>query len=135
MNIKNIIIFSVIAMVCVFMYALSIDFNGCGKGLECYSRLLSSTKISPLFNTFLALLLSVIPFVFLKNNFFKTWRKLIIPVFALLFIVLIFTNDQSESGFGYSTDVPKKNLIYFAAPLIVLISWLIALWGFLKNEK
>ena len=119
----------------MYIYALSIDFNGCGKGIECYSRLVGSTKISPLFNTFLALLLSVMPFVFVSKSFFNTWRKIMIPVFILLFIVLVFTNNRPESGLGYSMDVSKKNLVYFLAPLIIVLSWLIVLWGFLKKGK
>jgi len=135
MSIKNIVIFSVTGMLCMYIYALSIDFNGCGKGIECYSRLVGSTKISPLFNTFLALLLSVMPFVFVSKSFFNTWRKIMIPVFILLFIVLVFTNNRPESGLGYSMDVSKKNLVYFLAPLIIVLSWLIVLWGFLKKGK
>ena len=137
MSPKKIITLSVFGIIIVYIYALAIDFNGCGKGLECYPRLMGSTIISPFFNTFLALILGTAPFIYLENNsLYRTWKKVFFVWLSVVFITLIFGDySLSSEGFGVGMTVVNKEIIYVLSVLFILISWSIALWGFVKERK
>lgn len=137
MNPKKIVVFSIIGIVAVYIYAFVIDFNGCGKSLDCYPRLMGSTLISPFFNSFLALTLSTFPFIFLKNiDLYKTWEKIFYIWLSLTLIILIFGEySPSGGGFGVTVSVTNKEVVYILSIFFILISWLIAFWGYVKRNK
>jgi hypothetical protein len=130
---KILVLISLLGLVSVFIYALSNDFNGCGKGIECYERLFTSGKISTWFVPALAIFLTSSTFLFVKsitNKFFIKYYLVSIPII----IIGILSTNQNPGGWGVAT--PDREIIaFFLSILFILISWFIALWGYVKGRK
>lgn len=52
----------------------------------------------PLHDSFIYLIIAIIPFIFLPFSFLKIWLKIMIPYFVIVLILTIFTPDVC-SGF------------------------------------
>ena len=72
-------------------------------------------------------------FIFVTESLYKLWLKLTY-VAIILFVLSVLFTEVNPSGWGLS-NASREVELFFVGSVYVLISWLIALWGFLKKGK
>ena len=93
--------------------------------------------IRPFSILMLALFFAVLLFVFKVLKTYLTWIRVTFfwLVFTLGLMLLTPTIPQSGPMMDLFPDPARDEVVLFLAIPYVIVSWLIALWGFLKSEK
>ena len=131
------VIFTIISLVSLFgiyIYAQAIDFNGCGNSLFCHRRLFTSGIISVWSFPFLSVFISSLTFYFVKfitDRFVVKYYLICIPIMTFF---IVSTPMRASGGWGLSSP-NREDVAFGLSILFVLVSWLIAFWGFVKGRK
>ena len=129
---KILLILTFICLCLVTAYAYVDGFNGCGTDMHCFKRLVTSSIYSPIFLPLIALLLSLLPLLFLQSRVYRAWRIFAlvgVPVMALL---ILASPEQTPGTWATSFDLNREMAALLFSGLFVLISWAIILRTALK---
>ena len=131
-KIKIIPLFFFLTLLITIFIVPFFEFSGlCISKISC--EIFSRDYADPLAIITLALFLSSMVLLFSKNNY-THWVKLTLVWIVIVFLVFILSPTE-PSGASVPLDPVRDEAVLYVSIPYILISWSIALWGFVKERK
>ncbi len=130
-----IFVVSIVVLTVTAIKGIFDNFNGCGTEIYCFRRLITSSSYQYIFIPTLAILLSLIPLIFLKQAVYRAWRKFAVVALPIIILIIAVSPEYSGSGLGGpNLGLTRETAALTFSTIFIIISLVIIIIKSIKSR-
>ena len=131
---KKVIKYSLITLLLsvLFVFLFTIYSTECNGVINCFRYMTLGTPQQYYAVPLIGIAISLLPYLFL--NKIDVWRWCALLIISVPIIFLSIKSIPARGLNELSIPSSREEAVYLYTSIFILISWLIALWGFVKGK-
>jgi hypothetical protein len=114
-------------------YVVTMNTSGCDGLTNCFLYMTLGSPYQYYTVPLIGITLSLLPYLFLKKEYVRWWFTFLIVSIPLIILSIITTPEDGTGNMIVSSD--REAATYFVTTIYLAISFIIALWGYIKGRK
>ena len=126
-------IFGILLVILLVVYIVTVGKTSCEGPVNCFLYMTLGSPYQYYAVPLLGIVVSLLPYLFLKKKYLYSWLVLLVISIPLISFSIITAPENGTGNMIISSD--REAVTYFITTIYTTISWLMALWGFIKEKQ